>query len=129
MAPKFLEEGLSASEKISARCGYGSEKARLPPMLKVKPSNHHYKDADDPPEPRYRHHSHLFSRIARYILLALFLGLILQFWNVHFPELRILNFARKPDLLSKTGKPNVELSTSTVSQPASPCRSLIYVPC
>lgn len=128
MALKPVEEGLSASEKISARCS-GPEKARLPQMLKSITSNHGYKEADALPEPICRLYGHPFSRLVRYILLVLFLGLISQFWNGHFPSFRILDFAWRTDLPFENGKPNVEASASTFSQSASHCRSLFFVLC
>lgn len=128
MALKPLEEGSSASEKISARCG-GSEKARLPRMLKYITSNDGYKEADTPPQPICRLYGHPFPRFARYILLVLLLIPMLQFYNGHFSSFRILDFARKTDPPSETSKPNVEPSASALSQSASPCRSLICVLC
>lgn len=122
MALKPVDESLSASEKISAWYG-GPEKARLLTF------NHGYKEADAPPEPICRLYGHSISRTARYILLALFLGLTLQFWNGHSPSFRILDFARKADLPSENGKPNVEASASTFSQSALPCKSLVYILC
>lgn len=128
MALKPLEEGPSAPNRISTRCG-GPEKARLPRMLKDITFNHDYKEADAPPEPLCRHYGPPFSRSARYVFLALFLGLISQFRNGHFPWFCNFNFPWKADPLSKIGNTNVEPSTSTAPQPASPCRSLIYVLC
>lgn len=127
MALEPLEERLHASEKFSAQYS-GPEKAKLPQMLKDITSYHDFRQTDAPPKPICRHYGNFF-RFARYILLALLLGLISQFWNVHFPWFSTLNLAMKTDLLSKTGKPNVESSSSAVSQPASPRRFLIYCLC
>lgn len=128
MALKPLGGGLYASGEISARYGW-SEKARLPRMLKYITSNDSYKEADAPPEPICRLYGHSSSRVTRCILLVLFLSLISQFWNGHFPSFRILDFPRKADLPAATGNPNVEPSASTFSRSASPCRSLIIVLC
>lgn len=98
-------------------------------MLNDITFNQDYKEADAPPEPLCRHYRPPFSRSAKYVFLALFLGLISQFWNGHFPWFCNFNLPRKAYLLSKIGNPNVEPSTSTVPQHGSPCRSLIYVLC
>lgn len=98
-------------------------------MLKSIASNHGYKEADALPEPIYKLYGHPSSRFIRYILLVLFLGIISQFWNGHFPSFRIIDFTWKIDLPPEIAKPNVDASASTFSHSASHCRSLIYVLC
>ena len=98
-------------------------------MLNDVTFNQDYKEADAPPEPLYRHYGLPFSRSARFVFLALLLGLISQFWDGHFLWFCNFHFPRNAYLLSKIGNPNVEPSTSTVPQPGSPCRSPIYFLC